>query len=293
MGAAYPGGIFWLNARSGDTTDQAPLADPNLMLPTSWPSVAASLGVARREASVEHLWREVISRIEAGEGDCLWVVDDLPERLSAAQVRQWIPPTHKAHTIITTRSRNYDAISPTVDLSGLPHDDGYELLISRRQPGDVYIERAHMIVDDLGGHALAIDVAGALLHAQAGFLTWSGFRADLNDRSDDKFEILLRDLGAVLPNGHERSIARTLWRSIGLLAEDAPGLLSCDSRRTSHCADPVVVITEVFAAADAAKGTDTVPPEPIWVGRRRVSQAGSLSLAARVTSWVRTGRCTP
>jgi tetratricopeptide (TPR) repeat protein len=284
MGAAYPGGIFWLNARSGDTTDRAPLADPNLMLADELASVAASLGVDTRETSADQLWREVITRIEAGEGDCLWVVDDLPERLSAEQVRQWIPRTYTVHTIITTRSRDYDAISPIVDLSGLPHDDGHELLISRRQPAEGDVEQAHMIVDDLGGHPLAIDVAGALLHAQAGFLTWSGFRADLNDRSDDKFEILLRDLGSVLPNGHERSIARTLWRSIALLAEDAPGRAFL--RFAANLATvpiPASLITEVFAAADAAKGADAVPVRtmsgPAGVA---VSQAESLSLAARV-----------
>jgi hypothetical protein len=85
-----------------------------------------------------------------------------------------------------------------------------EFLERHRSPeGHREKQAAEGLVADLGGHALALDVAGAALAAERGVRTYQDYRAALDDPDADELE-LAAQLADELPGGHEASIATTL-----------------------------------------------------------------------------------
>ena len=76
-----------------------------------------------------------------------------------------------------------------------------------RAPKQTWAERqvAQEIVSELGGHALALDVTGAMLR----FEPYAELLARLRNPGDDELE-LAAGLKEELPTGHERSISATL-----------------------------------------------------------------------------------
>src|SRR5439155_12893858 len=119
----------------------------------------------------------------------LWIVDDVPDDLDAQTFRRWLAPNALGKTIVTTRSRTYGAFGGVVEVDVLPTDDAYELLLAHRQPDTASeISAARGIVDDLGGHALAVDVAGAGLRASIGLQSFEEFRAALAHARGDELE---------------------------------------------------------------------------------------------------------
>jgi len=79
------------------------------------------------------------------------------------------------------------------------------------------------LIDDLGYHALAVDVAGALLERTKGLQSFADFRKKLSHTEKDELEYASK-LKEILPTGHEKSIASTLLRSIKQL--EPKGLIS-------------------------------------------------------------------
>ena len=75
----------------------------------------------------------------------------------------------------------------------LTPEEAFDLLRSRRVPvGATEEAAAHDITQDLGYHALAVDVAGAALAAHAGLTSFVEFRTDLPKSNVGK--ILRREL---------------------------------------------------------------------------------------------------
>jgi tetratricopeptide (TPR) repeat protein len=179
----------------------------------------------------------------------LWIVDDLPGGLEADALASWLAPGRLGHTLITTRSRGYDGVGAQLDLGAMDADDGFELLTRRRPPsGDEERRAARGLVDDLGRHALAIDVAGAALAAYAGVHTYAQYRAALTDPSRDELEIAAK-LADELPGGHERSIAMTLARSISKLGQPGRDFLRLASRLATDPI-PALLAVETIARVD-------------------------------------------
>lgn len=70
---------------------------------------------------------------------------------------------------MSTRSREYAAIGVQLDLGVLTAAEGYDLLVKHRGvDGPAEQDAARGLVADLDGHALALDVTGAALHAERG-----------------------------------------------------------------------------------------------------------------------------
>jgi hypothetical protein len=82
-----------------------------------------------------------------------------------------------------------------------------------------------MLIADLGYHALAVEIAGAALHASEGLQSISEFRKELASPTSDELE-LAAELAGMLPTGHEKSIASTLIRSIERLGVKGAGFLT-------------------------------------------------------------------
>lgn len=96
-------------------------------------------------------------------------MDDLPTGLSSDEIRCWFAPHPLARTLVTTRSKEHDAIAAAADVDMLGGDEAYELLTARRSPSEKEEKAAPCrIVTQLGCHALAVDVAGAGLRNQEG-----------------------------------------------------------------------------------------------------------------------------
>ena len=141
-------------------------------------------------------------------------MDDVPNGLDGETLRRWFAPHSLARTLITTRSREYGALAKEINLSVLTPDEAHQLLTSQRQPaGKDEEEQARELAKDLGYHALAVDVTGSALVSFGAAEPFGEFRAELAREDEDALE-LAKELADALPNGHEKSIAKTLLRSI-------------------------------------------------------------------------------
>lgn len=166
-------------------------------------------------------------------------------------------------TLLTTRSHDYDKIGAQIDLGVLTAQEGLELLATHRRPiGPEEDQAGRGLVEDLGRHALALDVAGAALRAEKGVRSYAAYRDALADRSTDELE-LASGFAGELPGGHEASITTTLARSISQLDDAGRDFLRLASQLAVDPIAPDLVI-EVFARTD---GLDE------HVARRRATAA--------------------
>jgi tetratricopeptide (TPR) repeat protein len=204
FGAAYPGGVFLLKGTA--ERDEQIYA------------LAAQLGVDARGNDPRQVEGALEQALRARADIYLWWVDDLRPGLTEDERRRWFAPNAFGKTLITTRSREYGSTGGIIDLEVLSPDDGLQLLTLRRKPeGDIEHRAAVDLVAELGAHALAIDVAGGALAKLGRRESFAGFLAKLRNTSADALSAAADELRPDLPNGHDRSIARTLSISIALL----------------------------------------------------------------------------
>ncbi|UEM21620.1 toll/interleukin-1 receptor domain-containing protein [Skermanella mucosa] len=229
FGAAYPGGIFWLNAARGQD------------LGTQRQGFAGNLGIAvagRGPHEVEGALKVKLAELDS----YLWIVDDLPPDAGTADLNAWSAPTANGATLVTTRGTGAGGAGFVHRLGLLSDTEAHELLTKRRLPvTDAEKAAAREILALLGNHALAVDVAGAAVE----MLGYADFRDLLRDPTEDATE-LAAEMADSLPTGHVRQIAATLLASIDRL--DAAGL------RLLHLATlmgpapiPLSLIAGVFA----------------------------------------------
>jgi tetratricopeptide (TPR) repeat protein len=194
-------------------------------------------------------------------------------------VQRWLAPHPLGKTLITTRSQEYDSLGSQVRLDVLLPDEAYELLTMRREPVRAEEEvSARGIVEDLGYHTLAVDVAGAALRMSSAVLPFADFKEELaSSTSDDDVLEFACELVGTLPHGHEASIASTFLKSIDRLeSEEGLDFLRLASR-LAVAPIPATLISSVFCEVG---GLDERS------GRRRadlaVNKAERLSLAEQV-----------
>ena len=222
FGAAYPGGVFWLRAYGNDDAKSAlGAAERETLRTDQMRGLAEELGLKVQDLSPKQIEGALKGEIERRGRSCLWVVDDVPDGLDGGALRIWFAPHALARTLLTTRSREYGSLADGIDLSVLTPDEAFQLLTSQRKPeGNDEEEQAHELTKDLGYHALAVDVTAAALLSSVSPAPFSDFRAKLARPDKDALE-LAETLADALPNGHEKSIAQTMLRSITGLGKDA------------------------------------------------------------------------
>jgi len=279
FGPAYAGGIFWLRAYGNDDVKA---------------SSGAGMGPEEREAERQRqvqdfamrLGLDVHGKMPAAEIEgalarelehrgkpCLWVVDDIPSGLDGQALRRWFAPHPLARTLLTTRSREYGAQAAGIDLSVLPPDEAYQLLTSRRAPpNDAEREQAWLLAEDLGMHALALDVTGAALASFGEAEPYRRFRAELERKDKDALD-LAATLADALPNGHEPSIVQTLLRSIGSLGAEGQDFLRLASV-LAVAPIPASLVTAVFEKAENLNQSDAQ-----WRQAAAFKQVTAASLA--------------
>ena len=276
FGSAYPGGVFWLRAHGyddrGDGMDAVGReADRGAQLRL----FADAYAVPTADRSVEEIAAALGGVLDARGLEVLWIVDDLPGGLDSDALEAWCAPAACARTLMTTRSRDYERIGAHLDLAVLDAREGYELLTGRRSPVDVEEQRAaRAIVDALGRHALAIDVAAGALAAERGLRTFAAYLDALADSGADELEVAAQ-LAGELPGGHEASIATTLARSIREVDEHARDVLRLGSLLAVEPIAPQLLV-DVLARVDGLD-TDTARRRAV----RAISDATRRSLAER------------
>jgi len=200
----------------------------------------------------------------------------MPSDMDVETLERWLAPHPLGKTLITTRTREYNSLGHLILLDVLEKYEAWELLTSWRTPaGEEEEDAARQLIKDLGYHALAIDVTGAALHKSEGLQSFAEFREELASPTRDELE-LAAELKGVLPNGHEKSIASTLIRSIERLGPEGWDFLRLASV-LALAPIPASLISSVFSKVE---GLDEA------AGRRRavlgLDQAENLSLAERV-----------
>jgi hypothetical protein len=176
-----------------------------------------------RDKEFSEVRRDLGKKLAAGE-PYLWIVDDLSPGLDQAQgFPGWCAPSVNGRTLITTRSKEYSGLGITVEIDVLDPAPAFELLTQVCKPqAEQERQDAQALAEDVGRHALALDVAGNFLLKTHGF---AALRDELaSDKSDPLGEIIA-DLEGQLPDGHEKSIVVTLLRSVRLLKNEGLSLL--------------------------------------------------------------------
>ncbi|MDQ3565210.1 MAG: toll/interleukin-1 receptor domain-containing protein [Pseudomonadota bacterium] len=261
--AAYPGGVFWLRAFGNDDAKAGLSAeDRDSEQSQQIRDFAIGLGLPVQGRSPQeiagHLGRELGERGKP----FLWVVDDIPSGLDRDLLLRWLAPHPLGKTLLTTRSRQYEALGVLVYLGVLAAGEAYDLLTKapeRRQPsGETEEAAARAILDRLGCHALAVDVAGAALRLQS----FGDFLAALDDPTRDELD-LARDLTGMLPTGHEPGIAATLLQSLAHLGPEGWDVLRL-AAVLAVAPLPAALVQAVFSTIDDLNAD---------AGRRRALQA--------------------
>jgi uncharacterized protein (DUF2267 family) len=250
FGAAYPGGVFWLRAYGNDDAKAALGPEEREALRADqMRGMAERLGIDTHGLTAEQLEGALVRKIASENKDCLWVVDDMPNGLDGEALRRWFAPHSLARTLITIRSREYGSLAKGIDLSVLTRDEALQLLTSRRKPASKNEEeQARELAKDLGYHALALDVTASALLSYGGDEPYRKFREELSNQDDDALE-LSTELADALPNGHEKSIAQTMLRSIRGLGAEGQDFLRLASV-LAVAPIPASLVTAVFEKAD-------------------------------------------
>src|SRR5215467_6183926 len=133
--------------------------------------------------------------------------------------------------------------------------EAYQLLTSRRVPSDGEEEnQARQLAADLGYHALALDLTASALVSSVATNPFGDFRAKLA-RPDKDALVLAEKLADALPNGHEKSIAQTMLRSLRGLGAEGQDFLRLVSL-LAVAPIPASLATAVFQEADKLSRED-------------------------------------
>lgn len=273
FGAAYPGGVFWLNAYGYDDTKGCLGAESREALRRDQlRGFAVRAGVEVEGLAPEQVESALWRKIEENRQPCLWIVDDLPSGLPRDDIeRLWNAQWGGASTLITTRSAEYGAFGSQLDLDVLTEAESWQLLTGHRAPrGGEEEKAAREIAAELGRHPLAIEIAGSFL--AKGTQSFRQYLDELCKPDEDALEFGSQ-LKESLPTGHERSISGTLLKSLRLVDEEGMDFLRLASVLAVD-AIPVRLVAAAFDGIDSRAGDS---------GRvvRALDQADSLGLCAK------------
>jgi len=273
FGAAYPGGVFWLNAYGNDDTKgRLDAQSREALRQDQVRSFAVRAGVQVEGRTPEQVGSDFWRAIAENRRPCLWIVDDLPSGLEREEIeRRWNAQWGGASTLITTRSSEYGGFGSHLDLEVLTETEAWQLLTGHRVPqGSTEEEAARGIAAELGNHPLAIEVAGSFL--AKGTQGFRHYLDELGKPGEDALE-LGAELRVGLPTGHERSISGTLLKSVRLLGEEGMDFLRLASVLAVD-AIPVRLVAAAFASVEtqAQDGRRVL---------RALDQADSLGLCAK------------
>ncbi|MCM3689052.1 tetratricopeptide repeat protein [Kocuria rosea] len=231
--AAYPGGIFWLRLSAPVEAGQRP-QHVQSVLETQLGLIARQLrplqirpGDTDLTAPSPNQNDVITGHLVSLDRPFLWVVDDLPPGLSAAEFASVLPPVKGGRTVVTTQGTAYRHV-PNLPLRVMNDEEAVGLLLSQMTHSEeVDKNDALGLVAKLGHLPLALDVVGALV-AMPGSSAGS-LLAELDKPGDELTlveEAATNAWTSVSPTGHVSSAVATFGPSIHRLTEAAFILLA-------------------------------------------------------------------
>ncbi len=168
--AAFPGGVYWLDVHPDGPSEQDSVLDRyshllslSIAALTQTDPTGARTDEPGEIASVRPALPGQLSLLGsffARRGEpFLWVVDGVPDRLTASDLRRLHAPSALGATLFTSRSRRLESLAPALDLEPLPEADALSLLTAPHPPTGAEAAAALALVTDLGGHPLAVQAA--------------------------------------------------------------------------------------------------------------------------------------
>lgn len=263
FGAAYPGGVYWINAAAPPPR----VAEEELDLKLKDLALELDMPITESLSLIE-LRQELHARVKDSAAPSLWIVDDMPEDMDHEELRFWFAPTQSAKTLITTRSREY-GWPDSVHLGVLERDDARRLLGRVREPVNEEEEKkAGGIIKKLGRHALALDVAASII-LKEGFAKFY----DESLKAGPEEKKLAGELSKDLPRGSAPAIASALLHAVNMTGEEGR-----DHLRLASVLAPVPlppeITRDVIARIDGLTGQDAER-----ITTLAAEQLSSLSLA--------------
>ena len=262
--SCYPGGVVWLSAQGNDTGGRA-LApgQSRAAADAAISQVATALDVNVTGLDPAAVREAVKSALQRRGERTLWVIDDVPSGIGAADLDAWRCPGPPVAELITTRDATEGRLA-RISLDVLDPADALALLIGDRQLDAGEREQAGLLAAELGYHPLACDVAGLYVRSSTSF---AAYREQIAG-SLENFDELAAELSSQLPGDHARQITATLATSLNALGSQAWQLLRLASQ-LAPVAIPKGLIAAVFA--DLADGADT--QSRLVAGERDVNRA--------------------
>ena len=258
FGAVYPGGIHWLRAYGFDPNRPMDTGTRERERRTQLEDLALRYDVPIRDRDFREISRDLGRELALGS-PYLWVVDDLPGGLDQERgFREWCAPTSNGSTLMTTRSKDYEGIGSSIVVDTLAPQPALQLLTQERKPrSECEREEAEALAEDLGRHALALDVAGHFLLKTRDFATLhEELTRGLDAGGGDPLGELAAGLSGQLPGGHEKSIVATLAASLRVLGEHGLNLLrlACELHGGTTIPKRLAreVLTRAFALEEGA-----------------------------------------
>ncbi|MEK6302606.1 MAG: FxSxx-COOH system tetratricopeptide repeat protein [Acidobacteriota bacterium] len=136
--------------------------DPST-LASDYAGLAAEVGLPESQATEQPVIVEAVKRWLRGNGNWLMIFDNAEDVKS---VRDFIPPGHAGHIIITSRNPNWRNVAKPLHVEELPLDKAIEFLVKRT--GDQDKESTKTLAEALGCLPLALEQAGAYIDASGG-----------------------------------------------------------------------------------------------------------------------------
>ncbi len=215
FGAAYPGGIFWLDAYGSFNPGQPDIELFKASCAEQYRKVALSLQLQPAPDEDLLMLRARIAQAIREQGQrCLWIVDDIPQGLAAhlEEIKLWFSPCPElAPTMMTTRSREYHTIGTELALDVLDMPAALDLLRNNELDLDEQEGPTELLIKQLGYHALALDIAGASIREYQ--LTVEEYLQELADDNSELLEVPSETVVA-LPTGCATSIIKIFQRSL-------------------------------------------------------------------------------
>ena len=260
----YPGGVVWLSAQGNDTAGRALAARQD--------RAAADAAIAQLATSALGLdvtgmdpaaVRETVKSALQRRGEpTLWVIDDVPSGIGAADLDAWRCPAPPVAELLTSREAAEGRFA-RIALDVLDPADALALLSGGRPLDATEREQAALLAAELGYHPLACDVAGLYVRSSTSFAAYRRLIAG-NLKNVDA---LAAELSDQLPGDHARQITATLATSLNDLGSQAWQLLRL-AAQLAPVAIPKGLIAAVFARL--ADGADS--PDPM-AGERNANRA--------------------
>lgn len=193
FGAAYAAGaVCWISLRGAGPSAREVLTRYRSEVRTA----AETLGLAVIGRSGPGVLGLVADDLHGRQGPSLWVVDDVPDGLDPDVVRSLILPTgSQVRTVLIFRTDRHESTARPVVLGPMAEPDAQELLRRFRKPApDEQVAFEH-VVNRLGGHPLAVQLAGRALQDRQGLVSFRQFEDRLAAEPDTLAAVadLLRD----------------------------------------------------------------------------------------------------